>query len=68
MINGKFQNPPGSPKRSDSSKWSYWTYFKETKKLKINVPKDHIIDENFVLKFMSPVSIFETSVGSFCDT
>ena len=50
MINGKFQNPPGSPKRSDSSKWSYWTYFKETKKLKINIPKDHIIDENLVLQ------------------
>ena len=50
MVDGKFKNPIGSPQRSGKSKWSYWTFFKEKKKIKINIPQDHIIDEELVLK------------------
>ncbi len=50
LKNGKFRNVEGSPQRSGKSRWSYWTFYKEKKKLKINIPKDHVIDEKLVLK------------------
>ena len=50
MSNGKFYNPPGSPKRDGKGKFSYWTFLKEKKKIKINIPSDHVIDESTNLK------------------
>ena len=48
MINDKFQNPPGSPKRDGKGKFSYWTFIKEKKKIKIEIPSDHVIDKETV--------------------
>ena len=50
IKNGKFQNPIGSPVRGDNVKFSYPTFLKEKKKLKINIPNDHIIDEKVAIK------------------
>jgi N-acyl-phosphatidylethanolamine-hydrolysing phospholipase D len=47
---GTFSNVEGSPQRSGKSRWSYWTFYQEKKKLKINIPNDHVIDEKLVLK------------------
>ena len=45
-----FRNPEGSPKRDESIKWSYRTFNKEKKKLKIEFPSDHIIKREKVLE------------------
>jgi N-acyl-phosphatidylethanolamine-hydrolysing phospholipase D len=47
---GTFSNVEGNPQRSGKSRWSYWTFYQEKKKLKINIPNDHVIDEKLVLK------------------
>jgi len=39
-----FRNPEGSPKRDGNIKWSYKTFNKEKKKLKIEFPSDHIVE------------------------
>ncbi|MEK9958951.1 MAG: MBL fold metallo-hydrolase [Pelagibacteraceae bacterium] len=49
MADGTFRNVEGSPTRSGKSKWSYWTFYQEKKKLKINIPKDHVINKTNVL-------------------
>ena len=45
-----FRNPEGSPKRDESIKWSYRTFNKEKKKLKIEFPSDHVIKKEKVLE------------------
>ena len=45
-----FRNPEGSPKRDENIKWSYRTFNKEKKKLKIEFPSDHIIKREKVLE------------------
>ena len=45
-----FRNPEGSPKRDESIKWSYRTFNKEKKKLKIEFPSDHVIKREKVLE------------------
>ena len=50
LPNGTFQNVEGSPQRTGKGKWSYFTFYKEKKKIKINIPKDHIIPEQEVLQ------------------
>jgi L-ascorbate metabolism protein UlaG (beta-lactamase superfamily) len=50
LPNGTFRNPEGSPKRDKNIKWSYKTFNKEKKKLKIEFPSDHFINSNQVLQ------------------
>ena len=45
-----FRNPEGSPERPVSSDFSYPTFIKEKKKIKINIPPDHVVDKEEVLK------------------
>ena len=50
LADGSFRNPEGSPKRNPNIKWSMYKWNKEKKKIKINIPSDHIIDKKEVLK------------------
>jgi len=50
LPDGTFRNPEGSPKRDESIKWSYRTFNKEKKKLKIEFPSDHVIKREKVLE------------------
>ena len=50
LPDGTFRNHEGSPKRYESIKWSYRTFNKEKKKLKIEFPSDHVIKREKVLE------------------
>ena len=50
LPDGTFRNPEGSPKRDENIKWSYRTFNKEKKKLKIEFPSDHVIKREKVLE------------------
>ena len=50
LPGGTFRNPEGSPKRDESIKWSYRTFNKEKKKLKIEFPSDHVMKREKVLE------------------
>ena len=50
LPDGTFRNPEGSPKRDESIKWSYRTFNKEKKKLKVEFPSDHVIKREIVLE------------------
>ena len=48
LPDGKFRNPEGSPLRDGNFKWSMSKWNKEKKKIKINIPSDHVIDKKKV--------------------
>ena len=50
LPDGTFRNPEGSPKRDENIKWSFRTFNKEKKKLKIEFPPDHVIKKEKVLE------------------
>ncbi len=50
LNDGTFRNPEGSPRRDPNVKWSYKIFNEEKKKLKIQIPKDHMIPRNIVLR------------------
>ena len=50
LDDGTFRNPQGSPKRDPNIKWSMSKWNKEKKKIKINIPSDHIINKKEVLE------------------
>ena len=50
LSDGTFRNPEGSPLRDPNTKWSMSKFYKEKKKIKINIPANHIIDKKEVLK------------------
>ena len=50
MPDGTFRNPEGSPERNMDNDFSYFTFIKEKKKIKINIPTGHIVDKKEVLK------------------
>lgn len=50
LPDGTFRNPEGSPERDPNIKWSMSKWNKEKKKIKINIPLDHVIDKKEVLK------------------
>ncbi len=50
LPDGTFRNPEGSPLRDPNIKWSMLKWNKEKKKIKINIPSDHIVDKKEVLK------------------
>jgi len=45
-----FRNPEASPKRDENIKWSYKTFNKEKKKLKIEFPSNHVVEREKVLE------------------
>ena len=49
LEDGKFRNPEGSPERDPNIKWSYKIFNEERKKIKIEIPEDHIISRDQVL-------------------
>ena len=49
LEDGKFRNPEGSPERDPNIKWSYKIFNEERKKIKIEIPEDHIIPRDHVL-------------------
>ncbi|MDC0059478.1 MBL fold metallo-hydrolase [Pelagibacteraceae bacterium] len=50
LPDGTFRNPEGSPKRDENIKWSFKTFNKEKKKLKIEFPSDHVVEREKVLE------------------
>jgi len=50
LADGTFRNPEGSPERDPNIKWSMSKWNKEKKKIKINIPPDHVVDKEEVLK------------------
>ncbi len=50
LSDGTFRNPEGSPMRDMKFNWSYKIFNEEKKKLDMNIPKDHVIEKNKVLK------------------
>ena len=50
LPDGTFQNPKGSPERDSNVKWSYKIFNEERKKIKIDIPKDHVIPRIKVLE------------------
>jgi len=50
LADGTFKNPEGSPERDPNIKWSMSKWNKEKKKIKINIPPDHIISKEEMLK------------------
>ena len=50
LADGTFRNPQGSPERDPNIKWSMSKWNKEKKKIKINIPSDHVVDKEEVLK------------------
>ena len=48
-ADGTFRNPEGSPVRDPNIKWSYKIFNKERKKIKIDIPSDHIVPSEKVL-------------------
>jgi len=54
LPDGTFRNPEGSPRIEDFSfKWSFKVFNEEKKKIKINIPSDHVIDKKKVLENLS---------------
>jgi N-acyl-phosphatidylethanolamine-hydrolysing phospholipase D len=49
LPDGTFRNPEGSPERDPNIKWSYKIFNTERKKIKIEIPKDHVIPREKVL-------------------
>ena len=50
LLDGTFRNPEGSPERDPNVKWSYKIFNEERKKIKIEIPKDHVIPRVEVLE------------------
>jgi len=50
LPDGTFRNPEGSPKRDENIKWSFRTFNKEKKKLKIEFPSNHVVEREKVLE------------------
>ena len=50
LPDGTFRNPEGSPLRDPNFKWSMSKWNKEKKKIKINIPPDHVVDKKEVLE------------------
>jgi N-acyl-phosphatidylethanolamine-hydrolysing phospholipase D len=50
LSDGTFRNPEGSPKRDPNIKWSYKIFNAERKKIRIDIPKDHVVPREEVLR------------------
>ena len=47
---GTFRNPKGSPRLPSDKKFSFFTFQKEKRKIKVNIPRTHVINRNKVLE------------------
>ena len=50
LPNGTFRNPEGSPERNVSFNWSFKVFNEEKKKLKMDVPPNHVVNKKEVLE------------------
>jgi L-ascorbate metabolism protein UlaG (beta-lactamase superfamily) len=50
LPDGTFRNPEGSPERNPNAKWSYKIFNEERKKVKIEIPEDHVVPRSKVLE------------------
>jgi len=50
LPDGTFRNPEGSPERDPNFKWNMSKWNEEKKKIKINIPPNHIVDKTKVLE------------------
>ena len=50
LPDGTFRNPEGSPQRDSTFNWSFKIFNKEKKKLKMDVPSNHVVNKNIVLE------------------
>ena len=50
LQDGTFRNPEGSPVRDMKFNWSYKIFNEEKKKLNMNVPDEHVISKDVVIK------------------
>ena len=50
LADGTFRNPEGSPERDPNVKWSYKIFNEERKKIKIEIPDDHVVPRTKVLE------------------
>ena len=50
LSDGTFRNPEGSPERNVSFNWSFKVFNEEKRKLKIDIPPDHVVDKKEVLE------------------
>ena len=50
LENNMFRNPEGSPELSPDKKFSYSTFIKEKRKIKVEIPKSHVLDKGNALK------------------
>ena len=50
LPDGTFRNPEGSPERDPNVKWSYKIFNEERKKIKIEIPDDHVVPKTKVLE------------------
>ena len=57
LQDGTFRNPEGSPKKDVSFNWSFKIFNKEKKKLKIDIPKDHVINKKEVIDNIKKIKI-----------
>ena len=49
LPDGTFRNPERSPLRDPNFKWNMSKWNEEKKKIKINIPTDHVIDKKFFI-------------------
>ena len=50
MPDGTFRNPEGSPERDVNFNWSFKIFNEEKRKLKMDIPADHIVNKKKVLE------------------
>ena len=50
LPDGTFRNPEGSPERDPNVKWSYKIFNAERKKIKIEIPSDHVVPKTEVIE------------------
>ena len=50
LSDGTFRNPKGSPERNVSFNWSFKVFNEEKRKLKMDIPPDHVVDKKKVLE------------------
>ena len=56
LADGTFRNPKGSPERSSSFTWSFKIFNEEKKKIKIEIPEDHVVKKQKVLQDINNLS------------
>ena len=50
LPDGTFRNPEGSPERNVSFNWSFKVFNEEKRKLKMDIPDDHVVNKKEVLE------------------